>query len=318
MAGTITTLVNVIRGQVTPTVATPATLAAKARASGQGAISMNKIKFERQMDHTVADSFDALVPSYESYAKPPTIQFVREALSRSGCVMKGESIDRYGLRHRALALEAAKAGAKVLAIDLSPSMIARLSKRLVRYPGNEARVMDGASLDLPDNSFDAGFSVFAATYFPDWHQALSELVRVVRVGGRVVVTHWSDPADLAAPTKILAAIFSELFPHNATSLSPGTSPAHTSESLRKDLTDVGCENIRIEEIKVASIWPEPTRLIEELDPILCVLRAFGVLSDAERALMKAPLTAAFAAHALPNGTVELTDAALIAMGDKQS
>jgi ubiquinone/menaquinone biosynthesis C-methylase UbiE len=283
-----------------------------------GAISMKQIESKRQMDHTVTDSFDATVPSYESYAKPPTTQFVREALSRSGGVTRGETLIDIGSGTGALALEAAKAGAKVLAIDLSPSMVSRLSKRLVRYPGNEARVMDGASLDLTDNSFDSGFSVFAATYFPDWYQALSELVRVVKVGGRVVVTHWSDPADLAAPTKILAAVFSELFPHNATSLSPGISPDHTSESLRKDLTDAGCENIRVEEIKVVSIWPEPMRLVEELDPIFCVLRAFGVFSDAERALMKGPLTAAFAAHALPNGTVELTDAALIAMGDKQS
>ena len=279
---------------------------------------MGQVQSGGQRNDTVASTFDAVVPSCESYAKPPTTQFVREALSRSGGVTKGETLIDIGSGTGALALEAAKAGAKVLAIDLSPSMVARLSKRLVRYPGNEVRVMDGASLDLTDNSFDAGFSVFAATYFPDWYQALSELVRVVKVGGRVVVTHWSDPTDLAAPTKILAEVFSGLFPHNATSLLPGRSPDHTPESLRKDLTDAGCENIRVEEIKVASIWPEPIRLVEELDPIFCVLRAFGVLSDAERALMKAPLTAAFAAHAVPNGTVELTDAALIAMGDKQS
>ena len=279
---------------------------------------MKQIESERQIDETVTDSFDAMVPSYESYAKPPTTQFVREALSRSGGVSKDETLIDIGSGTGALALEAARAGAKVLAIDLSPSRVARLSERLVQYPGNEARVMDGASLDLTDNSFDAGFSVFAATYFPDWYQALSELVRVVRVGGRVVVTHWSDPTDLAAPTKILAAVSSELFPHSATSLSPGISPVHTSESLRKDLTDAGCENIRVGEIKVTSIWPEPIRLVEELDPIFCVLRACGVLSDAERALMKGPLTAAFAAHAVTNGTVELTDTALIAMGSKHS
>jgi ubiquinone/menaquinone biosynthesis C-methylase UbiE len=279
---------------------------------------MKQIESERQMDDTVTASFDAMVPNYESCSKPPTTQFVREALSRSGGVRKGETLIDIGSGTGALALEAAGAGAKVLAIDLSPSKVSRLNERLVRYPGNEARVMDGASLDLTDNSFDAGFSFFAATYFHDWHQALSELVRVVRVDGRVVVTHWSDPTDLAAPTKILAAVYSELFPHNAPSLSPGTSPVHTAESLRKDLTDAGCKNIRVEEIKVTSIWPEPIRLVEDLDPIFCVLRAFGILSDAERALMKGPLTAAFAAHTFTDGTVELTDAALIAMGDKQS
>jgi ubiquinone/menaquinone biosynthesis C-methylase UbiE len=279
---------------------------------------MNQTGHEGHLDNTVRYTFDAMVPSYERYAKPLTIRFAREALSRSGGGTKGEALIDMGAGTGALTLEAAKAGAKVLAIDIAPALVARLSERLIRYPGNEARVMDGASLDLTDNSFDAGFSVFAATCFPDWHQALSELVRVVKIGGRVVVTHWSDPTGFAGPSKILAEVFSEVFPHNAASRSLGMSCVHTSESLHKDLTDAGCEKVRVEEVKVGSTWPEPKQLVEELDPIFRILPAYGALSDEERAQMKGPLTAAFAAHVVANGTVELPDAAFIAMGNKQS
>jgi hypothetical protein len=162
-----------------------------------------------------------------------------------------------------------------------------------------------------------GFSVFAATCFPDWYQALSELVRVVKTGGRVAVTHWSDPTGFAGPTKIVAEVFGQIFPHNTTPLTVGLSCVHTSESLRKDLTDAGCEKVRVEEVKVSSIWPEPNLLVEELEPVFRVLPAYAALSDVERAQMKGPLTAAFAAHTAPDGTVHLPDAAFIAIGNKQ-
>jgi ubiquinone/menaquinone biosynthesis C-methylase UbiE len=278
---------------------------------------MKRIKEESQMSNTVASTFDAMVVNWERYGEPLTIQFAREALRRSGGVTKGETLIDMGAGTGALALEAAKGGAKVLAIDIAPAMVSRLSERLVEFPGNEARVMDGVSLDLTSNSFDAGFSVFAATCFPDWDQGLSELVRVVKSGGRVVVTHWSDPTGFAGPSKIMAEVFSEVFPHNTGALSSGMSCVHTSESLRGDLTDAGCEKVRVEEVKVGSTWPEPERLVEELDPIFRFLPAYAALSDEERIQMKGPLTAAFATHAAPDGTVRLPDAAFIVMGNKR-
>jgi ubiquinone/menaquinone biosynthesis C-methylase UbiE len=111
----------------------------------------------------------------------------------------------------ALSLEAAKAGARVLAVDIAPGMVARLNERLAEFPGNEARVMDGAALDLAENTFDAGFSVFAATCMPAWQQMLSELTRVVKKGGRVTVTHWSDPTGFAGPSKILVEFSAKSF-----------------------------------------------------------------------------------------------------------
>jgi ubiquinone/menaquinone biosynthesis C-methylase UbiE len=280
----------------------------------------NKASFNQEgssMQQIKSETFDAMVSSWERYGEPLTIQFAREALSRSGGVTRGETLIDMGAGTGALALEAAKAGAKVLAIDIAPAMIARLNERLVSYPGNEARVMNGESLDLTDNSFAAGFSVFAATCMPDWHQALSELVRVVKVGGRVVVTHWSDPTGFAGPSKILAEVFSEVFAHNKSPLSSGISCVHTSESLRKDMTDAGCENIRVEEVNVTSTWPDPNRLVDELEPIFRFLPAYAALNDTERTHMKGPLTEAFAAHTAADGTVQLPEAAFIAIGNKR-
>jgi ubiquinone/menaquinone biosynthesis C-methylase UbiE len=225
-----------------------------------------------------------MVSNYERHAEPLTVLFAREALARSGGAKEGERMIDMGAGTGALSLEAAKAGARVLAVDISPGMVARQNERLAGLPGNEARVMDGAALDLAENSFDAGFSVFAATCMPAWQQMLSELTRVVKKGGRVTVTHWSDPTGFAGPSKILVEVFSKVFPDRSLAMSC----VHTAESLRKDLEDAGCEKVRIEEAKVESAWPEPNRLVEELESIFRFLPAYATLSEAERAEMKGP------------------------------
>ncbi|MDR3514321.1 MAG: methyltransferase domain-containing protein [Azospirillaceae bacterium] len=109
----------------------------------------------------------------------------------------------------ALALTAAHAGAKVLATDFSRGMIeAVLSHRL---PNLEAKVMDGQALDLPDEAFDAAFSMFGIMLFADWRKGLREMARVVRSGGIGSVGSWKEPTG-AAGNILLAQHLSRLFP----------------------------------------------------------------------------------------------------------
>jgi SAM-dependent methyltransferase len=60
----------------------------------------------------------------------------------------------------------------------------------------ETRVMDGHALDLDDDSFDAAGSQFGVMLFPDMPKGISELARVVRPGGRVLVTAYGDPHEI--------------------------------------------------------------------------------------------------------------------------
>jgi len=58
--------------------------------------------------------------------------------------------------------------------------------------GDSIVLKKGAAGDLPypDGSFDVVVNVSALHFFPDARQALSEMVRVVRPGGRITVTDW--------------------------------------------------------------------------------------------------------------------------------
>ena len=50
--------------------------------------------------------------------------------------------------------------------------------------------MDAERLDSPDASFDAVTCAFSLFQFPDMHQALAEMRRVLRPGGRLGLSNW--------------------------------------------------------------------------------------------------------------------------------
>ena len=108
----------------------------------------------------------------------------------------------------ALAFAAARTGAQVLATDFSPGMVARIAR--AGLPNVAVKVMDGQSLDVPDASFDAVFSIFGVFMFPDWRKGLSEMARVTRPGGKGVVATWQKRG--AGSFMLLGDVLQKLFP----------------------------------------------------------------------------------------------------------
>jgi SAM-dependent methyltransferase len=52
--------------------------------------------------------------------------------------------------------------------------------------------MDATQLEFPSGAFDRVLCGFALFFFPDPHRALQEFFRVLRPGGRVVLTTWAE------------------------------------------------------------------------------------------------------------------------------
>ena len=88
-------------------------------------------------------------------------------------------------------------GARVVGIDLSPSMLQRAERRLGLSPATtvELREMDVTRLDFPSGSFDAAVATFLFCVLPDELQlpALRELRRVVTAGGTVRLLEYVRP-----------------------------------------------------------------------------------------------------------------------------
>jgi ubiquinone/menaquinone biosynthesis C-methylase UbiE len=70
----------------------------------------------------------------------------------------------------------------------------------------EARVMDCHALDLDDDTFDIAGSQFGVMLVPDQAQAIREMVRVTRPGGRVLVTAYGDPSQFEALHFFISAV----------------------------------------------------------------------------------------------------------------
>src|SRR5262249_5572758 len=85
--------------------------------------------------------------------------------------------------------------ARVVAIDFADKMTAQLSARLDPdgIANVQALAMDGQLLAVGDASFDAVVSMFGWFMFPDRARGLAEFRRVIRKGGRVLVTSWAPP-----------------------------------------------------------------------------------------------------------------------------
>jgi SAM-dependent methyltransferase len=78
-------------------------------------------------------------------------------------------------------------GVDVVAVDLSPRMVA-----LARERGLDARVGDVQELDFGEASFDCAVANWVLHHVPDLDRGLTELVRVLRPGGRLVAATFGE------------------------------------------------------------------------------------------------------------------------------
>lgn len=130
----------------------------------------------------------------------------------------------------------------VMAIDFAEVMIERLRGHIMRsrLPNLEARLMNGEELEFEDSSFDAAISQFGVFLFDDRARGLSEMLRVVVPGGRVVTSSWAPPEHNTLLGAGLAAL-REALPDLPRP--PGPSPTEQPERCAQELEDVGFEQV---------------------------------------------------------------------------
>lgn len=79
-------------------------------------------------------------------------------------------------------------GADLVAADFSETAVEVATRILGDLPHCEARVIDIQDIPYPDNSFDMIVSLETLEHVPDPFKGLSELVRVTKPGGKLVIT----------------------------------------------------------------------------------------------------------------------------------
>jgi SAM-dependent methyltransferase len=104
-----------------------------------------------------------------------------------------------------LTLLASLRGAQVTAIDAAAPLLEVVRDRV---PSADVREGDLEALPFADASFDAVTAVNSIFYASDMGAAMRECARVVRRGGRVVITAWGPPER----SEVLADLFPRVGP----------------------------------------------------------------------------------------------------------
>jgi len=94
------------------------------------------------------------------------------------------------------AARAVGATGSVIGVDVSERMVdaARDRARHQQLANASFARMDGERLDLPSASFDVALCALGLMYMPDAEQAVREMRRVLRPGGRLVLAVWGERA----------------------------------------------------------------------------------------------------------------------------
>lgn len=105
------------------------------------------------------------------------------------------------------------APAAVDAFDFDPAMVALAERRLAGVPGVRLWRGDATRIDAPDATYDAAFEFVVLHHVPRWRDALAEIFRVLRPGGRFyaeeILTGAFVPAIVAHRSGYVADAFTD-------------------------------------------------------------------------------------------------------------
>jgi len=151
----------------------------------------------------------------------PTAVFttpVAAHLVRFAAVEPGQAVLDVGTGTGVVALTAARRGARVTGLDLSPVLLeaARENARIASQPGIVWTEGDAEQLPYGDASFDVVLSQFGHMFAPRPDVVMSEVHRVLKPGGRIAFATWP-------PEHLIGRVFAFVGRHSPPP-PPGASP----------------------------------------------------------------------------------------------
>jgi ubiquinone/menaquinone biosynthesis C-methylase UbiE len=140
------------------------------------------------------------------------------------------------------ALKVVGPSGRLVAADLSASMVEQARQRLGRAPNITFAVEDGQALSLGQGTFDALICSLGLMFFPDPARGLSEFLRVLRPGGRAAAS------VLTVPERSYNGRINTIIAKHMPSISEATARTFSlgdAAHLRQLLEAAGFRNIEI-------------------------------------------------------------------------
>ena len=192
----------------------------------------------------MAEIFDDWPEKYDLWFETPIGRLIKKYESDLVLEMlrpeQGEKILDAGCGTGVFSLDLIAAGAQIVGLELSLPMLLRAGRKL---EGHLFRMVRGDMTKLPfaEDEFDKAVSVTAIEFVEDGKTAISELFRVTKPGGCVVVATLNSLSPWAARRKKKAKNRHSLFEHaffrspdQLKSLSPVEGAVKTAIHFQKD------------------------------------------------------------------------------------
>lgn len=205
-------------------------------------------------EHVVREKYDHMAADYDRRWAAYVSASVRHALARV-TVHPGETVLDVGSGTGALsyAIWRRDPAVRVIGVDIAPGMLRRAREKF----GGAVPTVAGSVDRLPftSASFDIVVSSSSFHYWADPARGLAEVARVLRPGGRLVVTDWCDDyLACRVCDRVLRVI------------DPAYQRAYGSAECARILEAAGYASVKVERYKLNWLWG--------------MMTAFGTVKDA--------------------------------------
>ena len=194
-------------------------------------------------------SYDVVAPEWERVGNPQTEPAARDLIELAAPPEGGRLLDVGAGTGRLVELAGPALGSGGLAVGVDAS-IQMVSQGHGVRPGARLAAADAVDLPFREAMFDVVTANFVIFHFPQYDTALFDMIRVLKMGGRLAVTTWGPGDDEftkawnelafdAVGQEILQSAYDEVMPHRAR-----FSDKHNLEQI---LRDAGLHPVRVEQ-----------------------------------------------------------------------
>jgi ubiquinone/menaquinone biosynthesis C-methylase UbiE len=190
-------------------------------------------------------SYDDVAETYERVHAPLFLEIADDLVDLVTVESGARALD-VGTGTGVAAQTLADRGASVVGIDPSLGML-RVAKRV--RPGVPVVAAEAIDLPFKDATFDVVTGNFVLAHFTKYQTALFDIVRVLRPGGRLAVSSWSDGPDAfqeAYLEQIRAVVPRELLNSAYAGAAPWHEKFRHREAVEEALSRAGLRSVRTE------------------------------------------------------------------------